>query len=167
MQSPVQSQQHQQLMNYYNSILQKREQIKKTTAPLQFMKIIHMKPGMSKSEDFNTSFVVLDRYQPIQTKKDIIDQFLVADETAAIRLSLFEGRGVGLQPGDIVTLHYGHCSVWKGNLVLYAGRKGILTRTGRFTMLFNERRNMSQDDWEEDPPGSNNYKLKASQQNVQ
>lgn len=130
---------------------------------VQFMKIIHMKPGMSKLEDFNTNFIVLEKYPSIHTKKDVIDQFLVADDTAAIRLSLFEGRGVGLQPGDIVTLYYGHCSVWKGNLVLYAGRKGILTRTGKFNMIFNDKRNISLDEWEEDTPGSNNYKLKTPQ----
>lgn len=76
---------------------------------------------------------------------------LVADPTAAVHLQLWGNECDAFLPGDIVRLSNGVFSFHKTNLVLRAGKKGTLEKTGEFTMVFSESVNMSKLQWVADP----------------
>ncbi|KAL0486311.1 SOSS complex subunit B [Acrasis kona] len=113
-----------------------------------------MKPQLN---DVNTFFIVLEKLAPVKTKEHMINNFLVADESAAINLTVWDEKADGISSGDILKLSGGHVGIWKTNLSLYTGKKGTLERVGEFNMIFNEAKNMSLAEYEEDPPGSKRY----------
>lgn len=84
-------------------------------------------------------FIVLDVGDAISTKDGhLITTCRVADETASINLSLWDGKGKAIKSGDILKLSNGYTNVWKRSLTLYTGKAGHLTRTGEFLYIFAE-----------------------------
>jgi hypothetical protein len=67
----------------------------------------------------------------------------VADRTGSIVFSVWNDEAEAINAGDIIKLTRGYASVWKGTLVLYCGKYGLVERLGEFTMLFSETPNMS------------------------
>jgi hypothetical protein len=128
----------------------------------KFVKIADLRPYM---KNISVHFIVLEKGPVTKTKDDhYVHQYLVADQTGSIWLSLWDEQGLQLMPGDIVQLRSGYCTLFKNALVLYTGRHGTLERVGEFVMLFSETPNMSMYDWVPDannpqilvpvPPGS-------------
>ncbi|KAL6079670.1 SOSS complex subunit B1 [Balamuthia mandrillaris] len=115
------------------------------SAPDVFTKIADLRPYM---KSINCLFIVLEKGAVTKTKENhTISDCLVADGSAAIRLSLWDRQGESLQPGDIIKLSGGYCTLFKNSLILYSGRHGHLERVGEFTMLFAEAPNMSMLSW--------------------
>eukprot|EP01080_Neovahlkampfia_damariscottae_P011849 gene11849-5178_t len=110
-------------------------------------KIGDLSPNMNK---LNCVFIVLEKTPPAKTKQNIIHHYLVADETAAIQLSLWDNHGEGVQIGEIFQLKNGCCRVWSNVIELQKGKIGEIERIGEFTMIFNEAKNLSNFEWEED-----------------
>jgi hypothetical protein len=101
---------------------------------------------------------------PVKTRDHVIHHFFVADETAAIQLSLWDEFGDSIEVGDILSLKNGKCALWTNSLELQKGKKGTLVKIGEFTMVFNESKNMSQYEWIEEPFGSKKYSIKGMKQ---
>lgn len=103
----------------------------------QSYKIAQLQPGLTqlqKSTPTSIVFIVLEQQPAVKTKENVIDNFLIADETACIMLRLWDNDvnlpALKMQPGEIFRLTGGYCSLWKGSLGLYVGRKGKLERIG-------------------------------------
>jgi hypothetical protein len=120
----------------------------------QWTKVADIRPYM---KGVNVHFIVLEKVSVTKTKEDhTVNQYLVADPSGAIILSVWDEPGELLQPGDIIQLRQGYSSLFKNALVLYTGRQGILERVGEFTMLFSEVPNMSQFEWVPDAANPQN-----------
>mmetsp|Transcript_2298 Transcript_2298/g.2576 ORF Transcript_2298/g.2576 Transcript_2298/m.2576 type:complete len:155 (+) Transcript_2298:58-522(+) len=108
-----------------------------------------LRPGM---KGVNVQFIVLEKGHVTTTKdNNTLKQYLIADMTGAIYLSIWDDTGAPLIPSDIVELRGGFCALFKNALVLYMGRFGSLKKIGSFQMLFSEMPNMSKVDWVPDP----------------
>lgn len=71
----------------------------------QFTKIADLRPFM---KNVSVQFIVLEKGQVTKTKDDhVVHQYLVADQTGSIFLSLWDEQGFQLMPGDIVQLRSG------------------------------------------------------------
>jgi ssDNA-binding replication factor A large subunit len=85
---------------------------KKETAIIargQFVKIADLRPYM---KNISVHFIVLEKGPVTKTKDDhYVHQYLVADQTGSIWLSLWDEQGLQLMPGDIVQLRSGNS--WK------------------------------------------------------
>ena len=121
---------------------QHRPQQQQGPPKLQLAKIADMKPNMN---DVNVICIVLERKESVKTKEHTIHTFLVADETAAMNLTLWGEKAEGLIPGDIIRITGGYvgrsgygltqfsrCSIWKNYLSLYTGKKGGIERVGEY-----------------------------------
>ncbi|KAJ7533195.1 hypothetical protein O6H91_13G037100 [Diphasiastrum complanatum] len=75
----------------------------------------------------------------------------VADASAAVNFQLWGSECDAFQPGDIVRLTNGIFSFHKTNLVLRAGKKGLIEKVGEFSMVFVEAPNLSLLQWVQDP----------------
>eukprot|EP00741_Cyanophora_paradoxa_P025529 tig00000383_g24635.t1 len=112
----------------------------------------------------NCVFIVLEKTSVTKTKEqNTITHALVADSTASVSLSLWDQLGEMVQPGDILRLKGGYCTLYKNSLVLSSGKLGTIERIGEFCMLFSETPNMSAFSWvPQDPTQPNNpAKFKA------
>jgi len=103
--------------------------------------------------NINLTFIVLEKgpLSRIGEVGPLVSVALVADATAAVHLQLWGNECDAFLPGDIVRLTNGVFSFHKTNLVLRAGKKGQLEKTGEFTMVFSENVNMSKLQWVPDP----------------
>lgn len=119
-----------------------------TQAPQQ---IKDLRPSVTTN--INLTFIVLEKgpLSRIGEAGPLVSVALVADATAAVHLQLWGPECDAFQPGDIVRLTNGVFSFHKTNLVLRAGKKGTLEKTGEFTMVFSENVNMSKLQWVADP----------------
>lgn len=110
-----------------------------------------LRPSVTTS--INLTFIVLEKgpLSRIGEAGPLVSVALVADATAAVHLQLWGPECDAFQPGDIVRLMNGVFSFHKNNLVLRAGKKGALEKTGEFTMAFSENVNMSKLQWVPDP----------------
>lgn len=127
-----------------------------------YTKIVDMRPFM---KSINCVFIVLEKGSVTRTKDEhTIYQTLVADYTASINISLWDNIGELLQPGDIVRLKGGYCTLYKNSLMLYTGKKGSTDRIGEFTLVFSETPNMSTIQWVTDPITKNVIPIFPGQQ---
>lgn len=119
-----------------------------TQAPLQ---IKDLRPSVTTN--INLTFIVLEKgpLSRIGEAGPLVSVALVADATAAVHLQLWGNECDAFLPGDIIRLTNGVFSFHKTNLVLRAGKKGQLEKTGEFTMVFSENVNMSKLQWVADP----------------
>lgn len=111
----------------------------------------------SAQNNINTQFIVLDKGR-IQGSQNKICLALVADETASVHFQLWNEECDVFQPGDILRLSNGIFSYDRSkNMVLRAGHRGKVEKTGEFTMVFVESPNMSEILWVPDPNNSGKY----------
>ena len=54
-----------------------------------------------------------------------------------------------IQPGDIIYINGAYTSLFKGNMILYEGKKGVKMKIGEFYFNFSEEKNVSLADWSE------------------
>lgn len=106
------------------------------------MTIKEIKPGL---KNINVVFIVLEVGQATLTKENReVRTFKVADQSAAINVSVWDEPGKLLIPGDIVRLTKGYASIWRQCLTLYSGKNGDISKIGEFNLIFNEMLNMSE-----------------------
>ena len=99
-------------------------------------KIIDTKPG---DKNLEVKFIILEKLMTVNLKNDDkLTQFLVADETASIKWNFFGEVGESFKPGDIIYMNGAYTSLYKGMLVLYQGKKGMVHRLRDFFFLFDE-----------------------------
>jgi len=114
------------------------------------LKIGQLRPGM-KNVCVN-QMILLEKGPVMQTKDGhSISHCLVADDTACLKLSLWDSHISELSGGDILKLTNGYCTLYKSVMTLYVGKTGKLQRTGEFTMLFTETPNLSSMQYVTDP----------------
>jgi hypothetical protein len=71
----------------------------------QFIKIADLRPYM---KSISVQFIVLEKGPVTKTKDDhMVHQYLVADQSGSIWLSLWDEQGFQLMPGDIIQLRSG------------------------------------------------------------
>ena len=73
----------------------------------------------------------------------IVQTWLVADETGAVEMALYDQHAAAFSEGNILRLLNGYSSLHRGQLRLYVGAAGQLRRVGDFTMRYSEQPNMS------------------------
>ncbi|KAG0581101.1 hypothetical protein KC19_4G225000 [Ceratodon purpureus] len=122
-----------------------------TTPTQASQQIKDLRPSVTTN--INLTFIVLEKgpLSRIGEVGPLVSVALVADATAAVHLQLWGPECDAFQPGDIVRLTNGVFSFHKANLVLRAGKKGTLEKSGEFTMVFSENVNMSKLQWVPDP----------------
>lgn len=109
---------------------------------MEFIFIKDIKIGV---KNINLTCIVLEVGRPSTTKEGHeIRTCKVADRTGSIHLSVWGEIGTFVQPGDILKLIKGYCSLWKTIPTLYMGRGGELVKTGEFCLIFNETPNQSE-----------------------
>ncbi|XP_065324291.1 SOSS complex subunit B2-like isoform X2 [Gordionus sp. m RMFG-2023] len=108
-----------------------------------FTLIKDIKPGL---KNLYVKFIVLEIVGKPNITKDghSVKTFKIADKTGSINISVWDEPGELLQGGDIVKLHKGYTSIWKGCLTLYVGKGGEILKIGEFCMIFSELPNMSE-----------------------
>uniref|UniRef100_A0A182N1R5 OB domain-containing protein n=1 Tax=Anopheles dirus TaxID=7168 RepID=A0A182N1R5_9DIPT len=110
--------------------------------PTDLMAIKDIYPGL---KNINVIFIILETGPVTLTKENReVRTFKVADQTAAINVSIWDEPGKQLSPGDIVRLTKGYANVWRQSLTLYSGKNGEIVRLGDFCYTFNEMLNMSE-----------------------
>lgn len=110
--------------------------------PIEIIPIKDIYPGL---KNVNVIFIVLDVGPVTLTKENReVRTFKVADQSAAINVSVWDEPGKLLMPGDIVRLTKGYAAVWRQCLTLYSGKNGEIHRLGDFCFTFNEMINMSE-----------------------
>eukprot|EP01121_Diplochlamys_sp_Union-15-3_P001066 TRINITY_DN10931_c0_g2_i1.p1 TRINITY_DN10931_c0_g2~~TRINITY_DN10931_c0_g2_i1.p1 ORF type:complete len:118 (-),score=27.71 TRINITY_DN10931_c0_g2_i1:32-346(-) len=73
--------------------------------PSDFTKITDLRPF---KQGINVMFIVLEKVTSTKTKEDhTINQYLVADSSGSIHLTLWQDKGQLLLPGDILQLRGG------------------------------------------------------------
>ncbi|KAJ6403584.1 hypothetical protein OIU84_011907 [Salix udensis] len=108
--------------------------------------------------NINTQFIVLDKGRTILEGRNKTCLALVADETASVHFQFWGDECDGFEPGDIIRLANGIFSYSRNtNLVLRAGRRGVIEKVGEFAMVFVETPNMSEITWIPDTNRSNKY----------
>lgn len=101
-----------------------------------------IRPGL---KNINVVFIVLEVGNATLTKENReVRTFKVADQTAAINVSIWGEPGNLLVPGDIVRLTKGYSVIWRQCLTLYSGKNGEIHKVGDFCLIFNEQLNMSE-----------------------
>ncbi|XP_058054737.1 SOSS complex subunit B homolog [Anopheles bellator] len=110
--------------------------------PMDLMAIKDIYPGL---KNINVIFIILDIGPVTLTKENReVRTFKVADQSAAINVSIWDEPGKQLSPGDIVRLTKGYSAIWRQCLTLYSGKNGEIVRLGDFCYNFNEMVNMSE-----------------------
>lgn len=105
-----------------------------------------------KEQNVELIFIVLSKQPAIKTKKDIIVQCLIADETASIFINFFNETGLTVEEGDILYASGVYLSIYKDMLLLYQGSMSIIRRLGKHFFRFNMDRNMSLESLESSKP---------------
>lgn len=109
---------------------------------IEIVAIKDIYPGL---KNINAIFIVLEVGPVTLTKENReVRTFKVADQSAAINVSIWDEPGKLLMPGDIVRLTKGYAAVWRQCLTLYSGKNGEIHRLGDFCFTFNELINMSE-----------------------
>lgn len=90
-----------------------------------------MRPQM---KEIGATFIVLEALSAAEVTKDghRVLQVLVADESGSIALSLWDSYLEIAQPGSILALSRGYCTLFKGSAILYVGKHGTLQRVGEY-----------------------------------
>ena len=60
-----------------------------------------------------------------------------------IKCNFFGETGTELIPGDIVYMNSAYATTYKGQLILYQGKKGVVYRIGHYYSHFDEKIKMS------------------------
>ncbi|XP_027912890.1 pentatricopeptide repeat-containing protein At2g15630, mitochondrial-like isoform X3 [Vigna unguiculata] len=97
--------------------------------------------------NIESKFIVLEKGSTALEGKNRICLTLVADETAAVHLQLWGDECNAFDSGDIIHLRKGIFSYQHGNLILRAGKRGKLEKSGEFVMSYVEIPNMSEIHW--------------------
>eukprot|EP00966_Prymnesium_polylepis_P065184 1512981-Prymnesium_polylepis.1 len=86
------------------------------------------------------TFILLDRLREPRTTDtgSVLHLWLVADETGAIDLALYDSHGDAFRGGDIVRLANGHCKLHYNKVQLGVGKHGKPRRVGELTMRYSE-----------------------------
>ncbi|XP_038118236.1 SOSS complex subunit B homolog [Culex quinquefasciatus] len=109
------------------------------------MEIVAIKDLYPGLKNVNVIFIVLEVGPVTLTKENReVRTFKVADQSAAVNVSVWDEPGKLLMPGDIVRLTKGYVAVWRQCLTLYSGKNGEIQRLGDFCFTFNEMVNMSE-----------------------
>ena len=107
----------------------------------KFINIKEIRPG---AKNINALFIVLDIGKPNKTKDGHeVRSCRVADKTGCVNLSVWNDYGTLMQSGDIIRLHKGYATLFKGAMTLYMSKTGSLEKIGDFCMVFSEQPNMS------------------------
>lgn len=109
------------------------------------------------SNNIDTRFILLDTGKISAEGQNKTCLALVADETAAVHFQLWGQECDTFQTGDIMHLSNGIFSYQRKNLVLRAGKRGKIEKTGEFTLSYVEMPNMSEINWVLDPNNRNKY----------
>jgi hypothetical protein len=95
----------------------------------QWTKVADIRPYM---KGVNVHFIVLEKVSVTKTKEDhTVNQYLVADPSGAIILSVWDEPGELLQPGDIIQLRQGYVIIFgsKNNKLILLNNHLILSRS--------------------------------------
>ncbi|XP_028393272.1 SOSS complex subunit B1-B-like [Dendronephthya gigantea] len=107
----------------------------------KFININEIRPG---AKNVNAVFIVLSIGKPTKTKDGHeVRSCRVADKSGCINLSVWDDYGTLMQSGDIIRLHKGYASIFKGSLTMYMSKYGSIEKIGDFCMVFSEQPNMS------------------------
>lgn len=82
--------------------------------------------------------IVLQMEETKAVKDGQVYQFLVADSSACIILSLWNEYGKLLNPGDIIRLTGGYATLFKNSLRLYASKHGKVQRIGSISTFHSQ-----------------------------
>ncbi|XP_010557257.1 PREDICTED: SOSS complex subunit B homolog isoform X2 [Tarenaya hassleriana] len=108
--------------------------------------------------NINTAFIILEKGKPSPGPNGKTCLVLAADQTAAVHTQLWGNECEAFEPGDIVRLTSGIFSYVRNHgLVLRAGKRGKMEKTGEFAMVFVETPNMSEIHWKLDPTNPKRY----------
>jgi hypothetical protein len=100
-----------------------------TMSTEQWTKVADIRPYM---KGVNVHFIVLEKVSVTKTKEDhTVNQYLVADPSGAIILSVWDEPGELLQPGDIIQLRQGYVIIFgsKNNKLILLNNHLILSRS--------------------------------------
>ncbi|KAL2904039.1 SOSS complex subunit B-like protein [Bienertia sinuspersici] len=109
------------------------------------------------SNNIDTRFILLDKGKVTLEGQNKTCLALVANETGAVHFQFWGCECDAFQPGDIIHLSNGIFSYQRSNLVLRAGKKGKIEKTGEFTLPYVETPNMSEFSWAPDPNNPKKY----------
>lgn len=109
------------------------------------------------SNNIDTKFILLDKGKITAEGQNKTCLALVADQTAAVHFQFWGWECDAFQPGDIIHLSNGIFSFQRSNLVLRAGKRGKIEKTGEFTLPYVETPNMSEINWAPDPINPKKY----------
>ena len=96
----------------------------------------HKIGGLKKPEkNIELKFIIVSKVSSFKTKKDLITQCDIADETGAISINFFNDTGIILEEGDICYINGAYSSFYKDKLVLYEGQS-MIRKIGKWFMNF-------------------------------
>jgi len=111
--------------------------------------------GTLKPQDRNLELkiILLEKTTQFEVKgNQKVTQYLVADHTGSILCNYFGELGTKVQSGDIIYMEGAYVSLFKGNMILYTGKKASIYKIGRFFMPFKEIPRMSDKKYEQKSP---------------
>ena len=114
-----------------------------------------LRPGL---QDVNLRFIMLERLRALPSNDGQVHTWLVADESGAVELSLYDHLCDAFAEAEIVELRGGNTQLHKDHVVLLVGT-GDTKRVGEFTLAFSETPNMSQPGWRLDAKQPRNLLL--------
>lgn len=77
-------------------------------------------------------------------KQHLVAEALVGDETGSVVLTLWDDQINMFNPGDVVEIHGGYTTLFKGSLRLNIGRSGHAEKTDKEIGEVNTRNNLSE-----------------------
>ncbi len=107
--------------------------------------------GNLKPQDRNLELkvIILEKVSTFEIKThQQVTQFLVADSTGSILCNYFGELGLKFKPGDIIYMEGAYVSLYRGNMILYTGKKASIYRVGKFFMPFKDQPRMSDKKYE-------------------
>mmetsp|Transcript_61582 Transcript_61582/g.194884 ORF Transcript_61582/g.194884 Transcript_61582/m.194884 type:complete len:144 (+) Transcript_61582:201-632(+) len=113
-----------------------------------FTRIVDLRPNL---KPVNVTFIVLEKGTPQHGGGTSVG--VVADSTGSVNFQFWGAEADAIQPGDIIRLLGGMFASYKGNMILKAGKMGVIERIGESNMVFCEVPNMSRIQWLEDKGG--------------
>ena len=86
--------------------------------------------------------------------------FIVADQSGAIVLSLWDDIARTVQPGHILQLKTAYTNLFQNKLRIYVPKFGSVKKIGDFMMLFSMTPNVSLYEWTADPNNPSKFVVK-------
>lgn len=123
---------------------------KENNASDKMTDIGNLRPFM---KNLSLQCIVIQSGDDIKFTKDghEIYSFVVADNTGAIELLLWDEIGRCINVGDILRFSLAYVTLYKDMLRLYVSKFGTVKKVSEFNMIFSETPNMSMIKWTPDP----------------